>query len=520
MEYKKLYPTYLDCKIYLARLVFSKDKISEPSLKPSVYEQISRNEKILQYIWNEGLLNIRSAKTVSGDDIEIINFGRWNKEMGPDFLQAEIKIAGKILKGDVEIHIQSSDWRRHQHLHNNLYKDVILHAFLEKDDKDNYDILPNGAVASRFCLSSYIFPKLDEIEKMIGSDELLYRNINKCGECYPVFSKLDNGFLEHFFYLAGKERIKDKAARFESQLINENADQVFYQAFMTSMGHKGTKALFFLLSKRMPLSELLNFSKGLSVKDRADLMEALLLHIANLVPPPEMIKEGLNNDAQNYLNVINKWWAEFSGYLKDRIIPPTKRWFAGMRPANFPTRRIAGIARFIANNYSDNKDNVFENIFYETIKSQSGAIQNKKTVNLIYNLFIEKLTIKDKSSYWAGRFSFNSNKKSNPQDLIGKNTAKIVLFNSVFPLCLLFAEQKNNSKAEQFLWYLEEHFPALEKNLVVKFMTHRLFGDKLSLPEDFFKYEINNQALLKIFNDACGDNEITCDNCTFKKLII
>lgn len=518
---KKIYPTYLDCKVYLSHLIFPSDKIKDTISSSTVSERINKDERVLQYIWNEGLLNILNAKTVSGHSIDIINHGRWNGEMGPDFLHAEIKISDKLKKGDIEIHINSSDWKNHSHHNNNLYRNVILHVFLNKTDKEIYDILPNGNHIDRLELAPFIFPNLDIIEKALGNEEYLYRESNKTGECYSVFSNLDRDFLEHFFDLAGRERINDKVSRFASQMHLGNMDQLFYQSLMTSMGHKGTKALFFLLSKRVPIREMKDFSKGLSKKDRIELIEAILLHTANLVPPPEHIRQNLDDETQYYLNSINKWWAEFSIYLKDRIIPPTNRWFAGMRPANFPTRRIAGIARLIGSNFeSDEDNNSLFKAFFIPFEIESKLNQSRKTLNLFYKKLIGKFSVEDLNSYWAGRFSFKNTKKSKPQDLIGANTAKSIIFNALIPLAILHSQKIKDEKIEKFIWYTAENYPSLEKNILTKFMALRLFGKIPKLNEDFFAKEIHNQALLKIFYDACGNNEISCEQCSFRALAL
>ena len=49
---------------------------------------------------------------------------------GPDFLGAEIEIAGSTVLGDVEIHFRSSDWRAHGHHENPSFERVVLHVIL------------------------------------------------------------------------------------------------------------------------------------------------------------------------------------------------------------------------------------------------------------------------------------------------------------------------------------------------------------------------------------------------------
>ena len=49
------------------------------------------NEKLLQYLWNFKIFNSFDFKDVDGNDVEILDFGRWNFDSGPDFLFGKIK---------------------------------------------------------------------------------------------------------------------------------------------------------------------------------------------------------------------------------------------------------------------------------------------------------------------------------------------------------------------------------------------------------------------------------------------
>lgn len=73
------------------------------------------NEKLLQYLWNFKVFTHYNFTDLDGNPIEIVDFGKWNKNSGPDFLMAKIKINNVILAGNIELHVRSSDWIFHQH---------------------------------------------------------------------------------------------------------------------------------------------------------------------------------------------------------------------------------------------------------------------------------------------------------------------------------------------------------------------------------------------------------------------
>ena len=72
-------------------------------------------ERLLQYIWRFQYFNKNSLTTIAGEPLQVINSGSFNTNQGPDFLDAKIKIGNTTWAGNVELHVQSSDWESHQH---------------------------------------------------------------------------------------------------------------------------------------------------------------------------------------------------------------------------------------------------------------------------------------------------------------------------------------------------------------------------------------------------------------------
>ena len=54
----------------------------------------------------------------------------------------KVRIDGTIWAGNIEMHVFSSDWRKHKHQHDSAYDNVILHVVYE-DDKP---VLDNGNI--------------------------------------------------------------------------------------------------------------------------------------------------------------------------------------------------------------------------------------------------------------------------------------------------------------------------------------------------------------------------------------
>ena len=85
-------------------------------------------EELLHYVWKHKIFPLNELTTTTGQRLEIIDTGLTNKDAGPDFFNAKIKLDGVLWVGNIEIHTQASDWFKHGHHQNPVYDNVILHV--------------------------------------------------------------------------------------------------------------------------------------------------------------------------------------------------------------------------------------------------------------------------------------------------------------------------------------------------------------------------------------------------------
>lgn len=105
---------------------------TEPSVAEmqGLYGPFTMHERVVQKIWLQQDFATRAAKLVDGRSLEIVSPGRWNLLGGPDFKHAQLRIGGREIGGDVEVHFHSRDWTSHGHAENPAYADVVLHVLL------------------------------------------------------------------------------------------------------------------------------------------------------------------------------------------------------------------------------------------------------------------------------------------------------------------------------------------------------------------------------------------------------
>ena len=90
-------------------------------------------EILLHYIWEHCLWAGFEQQTTDGRRIEILSVGEHNRDAGPDYSHARIRIDGREWVGNIEIHVCSSDWQRHKHHLDKAYDTVILHVVRTAD---------------------------------------------------------------------------------------------------------------------------------------------------------------------------------------------------------------------------------------------------------------------------------------------------------------------------------------------------------------------------------------------------
>ncbi len=116
------------------------------------------NEALLQFIWQYSLYRFSDIRTEAGEALTILHCGKLNKDAGPDFAAAKIKIDNTILVGNIELHVKASDWLRHGHQDDDAYKNLILHVVYENDVPDaagNTPVLEMRNLISQQVISRY-----------------------------------------------------------------------------------------------------------------------------------------------------------------------------------------------------------------------------------------------------------------------------------------------------------------------------------------------------------------------------
>lgn len=281
------------------------------------------NERLLQFIWQFQYFNHTSLVTADEQKLQIIHTGVLNKNAGPDFSEAKIKIDETIWIGNIELHVKSSHWMQHNHTDDKNYNNVILHV-VWLHDKEIKDVNDNSIATLE--LQSLV-PKitLQKFERLMNTN-----NFIPCSFSLPVLNEVS--------WIAWKERLIIERLEQKSQLVTSrlqyaknNWEEVFWQSLARSFGMKVNADAFEETAKTLSVNIL---SKH---KNQIHQLEALLLGQAGL----------LNAEFENaYAIMLQKEYKFLAAKYGLKSINK-KPDFLRMRPNNFPTLRLSQLAMLV-----------------------------------------------------------------------------------------------------------------------------------------------------------------------------
>lgn len=210
-------------------------------------------ERLLQKIWSKGLFHREEARDWQGRKLEVLSTGEWNRQGGPDFLRATIRLDGERRDGDVEIHFRSRQWREHRHDRDAAYERVILHVLLFPPEEGEF--APRDAEGREIPvlvllplllhdLEEYVYD--DVLEAASGQiDDALYENLRAIGlaERWQLLTEW------------GQRRWEQKRAFSGQRIARLGWEGACHSLAMEILGYQANRTPMMMLAERFPLPE-------------------------------------------------------------------------------------------------------------------------------------------------------------------------------------------------------------------------------------------------------------------------
>jgi Protein of unknown function (DUF2851) len=425
------------------------------------------NELEFQARWFAGEFG-KQFVTSAGDKIDIVQFGTWNREAGPDFRDAAIRInAGEPLRGCIEIDVLDRNWETHGHAVNPQFDDTVLHVFIEKSDREFF----TRTSAHRNVAQVRIEPSA--LPEAFSANIPLARP----GRCQAPLKGVPEERVRSVLDAAAQFRLQRKAARIRAKIDSHGRDEALFQEIAAALGYKENKLPFTLIAQRLTLK---------SLRENSGDAEALLFGLAGFLEAPDLAV--YKKSTRAYVRELwDRWWPHRDDF--QRIILPTKTWrIVSTRPSNHPQRRLAALSIF-SREWS---------AFQKSLMKYRAADVGK---------FLHGLD----HPFWKSHYTLTAEPAAKEMALIGKSRSAEILANAIFPF---WHAHESASPARADLTAEYAKLPAQLSNRTLETAATRLFGDD-PRQREFLKTVAHQQGLLQIYEDFCLQDNSDCAQCPF-----
>lgn len=409
-------------------------------------------EILLHYIWQQRLWSGFEQTTTDGLSVEIISTGQYNRNAGPDFSNAHVRIGQQDWIGNIEIHIHASDWYKHKHHTDGAYDNTILHIVCVADK----DIENTRGEKIPQCELRYPADRDYMSEWLVHAQEMqmpVY-HIECSHQLQSDASLMTEGWKKTLLL----KRLECKRQSILQLLsITQNSwTHAFYISLAHNFGFHTNGIAFETLAIQTPLSCLLKH------RDSLFQVTAILLGQSGLLNADTAI------DGER-----KALWNEYEFLSKKFSLTPmhASLWKkARMRPQNAPEVRIRQFAQLIHHS---------EFLFSKLIQAQD--------IDTMVDIL--QVEVQDTDT----RISLNPK--------LGRKSIEILLINTIIPYQYAYAIAQQKVKNDATVLQLMEAIPAEDNSIIRQW---KMLGQTIHSAAD-------TQALIHLYQNYCQPHQ--CYNC-------
>ena len=415
-------------------------------------------EQLLHYLWRHKIYPLAPLATTAGQAVEVIDPGLPNRNAGPDFFNAKLKVDGTLWVGNVEVHVRASDWMRHGHHTDRAYDNVVLHVVADADaDVARTDGRP---------VPQLVLPCPPEV--VARYDELARSEVMP--PCHAILPTLPRLTVHSWLSALQAERFgqKAEAIRHRLQQCGGYWEDAFFITLARNFGFGLNGDAFEAWAKLLP------FRAVDKHRDNLFQVEAFFLGMAGLLDEDEP-------GADDYCLRLRREWR----YLQHKFqLPdplPAGQWrFLRLRPAGFPHVRLAQLAWL-----------------YHTQTGLFSRVMEAETADEV-----RRLLQASTSEYWKKHYTFR--KASPPKEKkLGTGALNLIIINTVVPFLYAYGQHKADEALCERATRLLESLRA-EDNYVTR------MWDGAGIP---VQTAADSQALLQLQKAYCDKRD--CLRCRF-----
>ena len=347
--------------------------------------------------------------------------------------------------GAVEVHRTSGEWLEHRHHEDPRYDRVVLHVVLLPDRhtgalrRHDGTVLPEVALYDRLA---------DSLRRLLHRFYTHARPDFPCAEQWPT---VPDALKRATIRSLGRVRLREHARGLAAGYLRRpDLDALLYRRVLRALGYAPNAEPMERLAERVPLERIRQLS------DLRD-VEAALLGVAGLLPHPHALLDA-DRASAGYVRSLRERYAALSRRGDPAPMAATAWQFFRLRPANFPTRRIAQAAALCAPGGL---------LHHDPLGLLLAALEAPRPHTALRRL----LTGAEPSPFW--RHHVRLDRACAPgRARIGRTRADGVLVNAVLPVLFLHAEQTDDPGLAAQVEAVYQRLPAPADAVTRRFASH------------------------------------------------
>lgn len=363
-------------------------------------------EQLLHYVWRHKMFPLQEMHTTDGKLVEVIDPGLHNRNAGPDFFNAKVKIDGTLWVGNVEIHDRSHDWYVHGHDHDSAYNNVVLHVAGVVDDNV---ITSDGKFLPQLQLD---VPKEinDHYKELLKTDQY--------PPCYKIIPDLTKLTIHSWMSALQTERLEQKTEAIKARVDRNNGswEDGYFTTLARNYGFGINGDAFEMWANTLPLKAVDHHRDDVFQIEAIFMGQAGLLELNTI--PSQYQRDALN---EGYFAKLRNEYQYLAHKFSMKPMDATMWRFLRLRPQNFPHIRISQLA----------------NLYYSRRAGLSSLVECT-TIEQLKAVLATSVT-----PYWETHYTFGSTSCRNDKNL-SPASLNLLMINTAIPMLFAYGKHKSD----------------------------------------------------------------------------
>ncbi len=441
------------------------------------------SEAVVQQFWYDHAVAAGPVETLEGHQVEVLSPGWWNHCAGPDFQGAQLRFNGTLFTGDVEIHLEHAAWYQHGHHQDGRYNNVLLHVLLHPpaDGKARVETAA-GQALPHLCLDSLCRIEQQQLKPLADVETAPELAPRSHGSCNRFIADGQPEILTDFLRLSGDWRLLNKTRYVQERIQAVGANQATYELIARALGYRQFVDNFERIARALPYDRAVQFAH-----QEPFLLEAALLFLAGLLPDPDEVGAPIPPHAERLVALRAQHFPQMRPLALDWKV-------AGVRPNNYPGRRLAGLAALVGRTSRQGLVQGLDRFW----KEEERPVALRRAFEALFPTAM---------GFWANHYRIDRPAMKSRTAPVGNGRIRSIIGNVFVPLAFARARSSGQRSWEEQILDFYHRLPMEPDNGIYKRMLPRVLGDHAHR----IGFQ-SQQGILQLHEDWCKSNP-SCKDC-------